>query len=77
LDVSALCTSETSRVTESKHVSSNGSVYNSKKDMTVVNIPLMRGTVVVAINDRPGTAYYVRKVVCVYIQLTEKLEELK
>jgi len=45
--------------------------------MTVVNISLMRGTVVVAINGRPGTAYSVRKVVCVYIQLTEKLEELK
>jgi len=51
--------------------------YITAKDMTVVNIPLMRGTVVVAINDRPGTAYSVRKVVCVYIQLTEKPEELK
>jgi hypothetical protein len=45
--------------------------------MTVLYIPLMCGTVVVAIMDRPGTAYTVRKAVCVYIQLTEKPEEIK
>jgi hypothetical protein len=37
----------------------------------------MRGTVVDAITDRPGTAYTVRKAVCVYIQLTKKPEEIK
>jgi hypothetical protein len=50
LDISALCTSETSRVTESKECP-HTAAYVTAKGMAVVYIPWMRGTVVVAINE--------------------------